>query len=283
MDILFCFDKNYEQHFGVAITSLLLNNPKTIKRIHLVTKNNSQNFLNKIEKLKAKTQAKFFIYKPQDKDLKNPKVSAHISIAAYYRLLAPELLPKELNRVLYLDSDLVVQGSIETLYNLDISNYVLAAHAGGKMGSGTKNRLQLSGDFYFNSGVMLINLDAWRTNNISVKCIQFLQKYPEMIKLWDQDALNKIVDGKFLNIDFIWNSLVDLNSGRKRVSSQSVIVHFTGKLKPWHSWCLKSDKEIYWLYLRQSPWSNAYPQLPKNLNEILSALKALYKQLKKKR
>ncbi|ACK66221.1 glycosyl transferase family 8 [Rippkaea orientalis PCC 8801] len=283
MDVLFCFDKNYEQHFGVAITSLILNNTNKIKTIHLVTKDNSKDFLKKIDKLKSKTQAKFFIYSPDDKDLSNVKVSAHISTAAYYRLLAPELLPQDLKKILYLDSDLVVNSSLENLYNMDISDDILAAYAGGKMGPGTKKRLQLTGDFYFNSGVMLINLEAWRTENIGNKCFKFLQENPDMIRLWDQDALNKIVDGKFLNIDGIWNSLVDLTTGETRVTNQSIIIHFTGTLKPWQSWCIRPEKRIYWYYLRQSPWSNAYPQFPKNFQEMLLAIKSVYKQIKPKK
>ncbi len=100
MDVLFCFDKNYEQHFGVAVTSLLLNNPNTVQRVHLVTKDNSQIFLNNIEQLQEKTGIQFLVHSPTDEKVSDLKISAHISKAAYYRLIAPDLLAKDIDKVL---------------------------------------------------------------------------------------------------------------------------------------------------------------------------------------
>jgi lipopolysaccharide biosynthesis glycosyltransferase len=281
MDILFCFDKKYEQHFGVAVTSLILNNIDNVIRIHLVTKKPSSNLREKIDQITLKYNVEFLIYEIDETEIKNLTVSAHISSAAYYRLLAPDLLPKDLDKVLYLDSDLIVNGSLLELYNLNILNYLVAAR-GGKVVT-QKKRLDLKSNYYFNSGVMLINLEAWHQMDIGNQCIQFLKENPHMTKLWDQDALNKVIDGQFLNLDKKWNSLVDLYEGTSEVNNQSVIVHFVGSLKPWHNWCINSDKEIYWSYLRQSPWSNSVPEIPYKPKAVLSAIKSILKQLQNSR
>lgn len=279
MEVLFCFDDKYEQHFGAAVTSLIFNNPDNLTKIHIITKKISRNFQEKIDQLKAKAKIDFLIYEIEDSEVEDLKVSSHISSAAYYRLLAPKILPQDLNKILYLDSDLIVNGSILELYNYDISNYLVAAR-GGKVIT-TKKRLELNNDYYFNSGVMLINLESWRNLKIGHKCIDFIRNYPQMIKFWDQDALNKVIDGQFLNVDPKWNSLVDLAKGKSQANDQSIIVHFTGTLKPWHGWCISSDKEIYWKYLKQSPWANCNPEIPSNLKQILSAIKVIYNQIKK--
>ncbi|HYW20230.1 MAG TPA: glycosyltransferase family 8 protein [Nodularia sp. (in: cyanobacteria)] len=281
MEVLFCFDGKYEQHFGAAVTSLILNNLDNLKKVHIITKKITTNFQEKIEQLKTKAQIDFLIYEVQDAEVENLKVSEHISSAAYYRLLAAEILPNDIDKILYLDSDLIVNGSIIELYNYDIANYVLAAH--GKKVVTTKKRLELNSNYYFNSGVMLINLETWRNMNIGDKCIELIRNRPEMIELWDQDALNKVIDGQFLNVDQKWNSLIDLYDGNSQANDQSMVIHFIGSLKPWQIWCISPEKELYWSYLKKSPWSNSIPEIPKNFKQVLSAIKAIFKQMKNMR
>ncbi|MEA5582715.1 glycosyltransferase family 8 protein [Nodularia harveyana UHCC-0300] len=277
MEVLFCFDGKYEQHFGAAVTSLILNNLDNLQTVHIITKKITSNFQEKIHQLKTKAKIDFLIYEVEDAEVEHLKVSQHISSAAYYRLLAAEILPNNIDKILYLDSDLIVNGSILELYNYDISDYIVAAN--GKKVVTTKKRLELNSNYYFNSGVMLINLKTWRNLNIGKISIQLIRNHPEIIKLWDQDALNKVIDGQFLNVDQKWNSLVDLYSRNSQVNEQSIIIHFIGSLKPWHIWCISPTKELYWTYLKQSPWSNSSPETPKNFKQILSAIKAIFKQL----
>lgn len=278
MEVLFCFDGKYEQHFGAAVTSLILNNLDHLTKVHIITKKITSNFQQKIDQLKTQAKIDFLIYEVEEAKVANLKVSQHISSAAYYRLLAAEILPNTLDKILYLDSDLIVNGSILELYNYDISNYIIAAH--GKKVVTNKKRLELNSNYYFNSGVMLINLETWRNMNIGNKCIELIRDRPEMIKLWDQDALNKVIDGQFLNVDPKWNSLIDLYGGNSQANDQSIVVHFTGSLKPWHSWCISPDKGIYWRYLKKSPWSNCRPEIPQNFPQLLSAIKAIFQQIK---
>lgn len=273
MEVLFCFDEKYEQHFGVSVTSLLVNNPGRIPKVHIIIDKASDNLKQKLDRISQEYKVEFCIHQIDVEKFYGLKLTAHASAANYFRLLAPDILPASLNKVLYLDSDLVVNGSLDELFNLDISNYPVAA-CGGKVIT-TKQRLQLQGDYYFNSGVMLMNLDFWRREKLGLQSIEFIRAHPEMILLWDQDALNKIIDGNYINLDCKWNSLVDSYANQSQVSEESVIVHFVGSLKPWHGWCMDPSKKLYWTYLKKSLWSNSTPTMPKNFKQTLSALRYL--------
>jgi lipopolysaccharide biosynthesis glycosyltransferase len=280
MEVLFCFDQRYEQHFGAAVTSLAINNPHALTTVHIMVDRLSDRLQSKLDQLTQTYGVTIRTYEIDLAQVKGVKLSGHISAAAYYRILAAEFLPPETQKVLYLDSDLIVTGSIADLYKLDLADYPLAAC--GQRVVTTKKRLELNGNTYFNSGVILMNLAAWRQDDIGQKALQFIRDFPQMIKFHDQDALNKIVDGNFINLDKKWNSLVDLYAGTSQVTTASVMVHFVGSLKPWQYWCIHPDRKIYWSYLRRSPWSKAAPQLPKDPRQTLSAVRSLWHQMRTK-
>jgi UDP-glucose/galactose:(glucosyl)LPS alpha-1,2-glucosyl/galactosyltransferase len=274
MNILFCFDQKYEQHFGVALTSLLLNNTALSIDLYIVTDVASQQLINNLNQLQRNQQlAAYKIYEVNQDDFSGVKVSLHISQAAYYRLMVANLLPDTLDKVLYLDSDLVVISSLETLYATNVTDYYLAAY--GNHSRTFQKRLKLKDGLYFNSGVMLINLKKWREDKIGEKSLEFVKKNLDILKNWDQDALNKVVDGQIVRLDNIWNFLVDLGREKLKETSKknnnnhlkiAKIVHFVGSSKPWYFWINNSQKDIYWSYLQQSLWH------PSKLNMVFIQL-----------
>ena len=117
MQLLFCFDKNYQQHFGVAITSVLLNNVEHHFDVHIITDFIEEQLKQKLEKLSKNYKCSFYFYIINNLDkFSNLRISNHISKAAYYRLIMAELLPDNIDEIFYLDSDLVVTSSLEELY-----------------------------------------------------------------------------------------------------------------------------------------------------------------------
>ena len=278
MNILFCFDENYEQHFGVAVTSVILNHPQVSLNIYAIANRFSANLQKKLQQLQALYNVAFHTYTIDDSVVQDLRTSSHISPATYYRLLSPQILPADLDKILYLDADLVVMGSLQELYDRDLTNYLVAAR--GNRVVTQKKRLSLQGNYYFNAGVLLINLADWRSSRIMEQCLTFLRDYPHIAKFHDQDALNKVIDGQFLNLDPKWNSLVDLYQGNSEQTSESVIVHFVGSLKPWYVWCIAPERELYWSYLKQSPWSKTTPEFPRSFKQLLAAGKSLFKQVR---
>ena len=113
-------------------------------------------------------------------------------------MIIPDLLPQNINKVLYLDSDLVVISSLEELYQVNLNDYFLAVQGSRKTG-------------YFNSGVMVLNLQKWRNEKISTKVLDWARENKEKLRHWDQTALNHVIASNFVTIDRKWNTEVDLS------------------------------------------------------------------------
>lgn len=267
MNVVFCFDKNYEQHFGVALTSMLLNNTENNINVYIITDIIEKELKQKLDSLSKNYKCSFDCYTIEDSDkLKDVKISGHISKAAYYRLMIADILPKNINKVIYLDSDIVVKSSLEELYQVNVDNYFLAAQGARKKR-------------YFNSGVMVLNLEQWRNEKISTKVLDWARENKEKLRFWDQTALNNIIGSNFVTIERKWNMEVDLT--RKKTDKlnntsdfdNAKIIHFVGGRKPWYFWVLDKRKDIYDDYLQKSLWSK--PKLQKIFQQIGYILKKL--------
>lgn len=137
----------------------------------------------------------------------------YISVAALYRLLIPQLLPEQVEKVIYLDCDLVVKGDLEQLWQTDLGeNYVLAVRDTWipSISSPTArlNYKELGIDpdsQYFNSGVLVINLRKWRTDEFSAKAIKYFKQNLKYIGWYDQGLLNSLLINQWGELDSRWN------------------------------------------------------------------------------
>jgi len=194
-----------------------------------------------------------------------------------------DLLP-EISRALYLDSDIVVMGDISGMLHLDLSQYPLAA---------ALDTLDTSRDFkrkinlgqsvpYFNSGVMLLNLDRWRSENIGRRALDFAAANPQYIVHWDQCALNHIIRGNFLVLPKEWNfqrADVDFDFTRSKSierAKRAKVLHFTTSEKPWFFMNNHPLKREYWKYLQRTEWKH-YVEPDRTLKRMV--LKALRSHL----
>lgn len=185
----------------------------------------------------------------------------YLSPAAYARLKIPELLP-ELDRVIYLDSDLVVHSDLTALWNVDLEGQLVGAVqdsgipvVGARYGIESYEALGLNPVApYFNSGVLVIDPDAWRKHDISRRALAYLTKYKDRLNTCDQEGLNAVLHGQWKPLDFRWNVTTEFFSvetrsprsrlcrsfyqavaeARKRVAESPSIVHYTSAQKPWH-------------------------------------------------
>lgn len=183
-----------------------------------------------------------------------------ITIGALYRLFIPNIL-KNIEKVIYLDSDVLVNIDIRTLWNEDISEYYAAVVSDdkdmAKMYVDTKYYRNMGIDYraYFNAGILLLNL-----KNINLN-IDFSKESMKLLsvctKFSDQDVLNALLKDKVKFIDKKYNLLIDLQKGSdeklaKQIKTKAVL-HFAGYLKPWN--CNNSDViKLYCSYLIKTPW-----------------------------
>ena len=161
----------------------------------------------------------------------------HISLSTYYRILSPKLLP-QYDKLLYLDSDLVVDGDILELWETDIKDYVVAAVREESL-QANEERLNIpKHQKYFNAGVLLINSKKMREENYYDIIMEYLFKNKETLLFSDQDALNAVLYNKWLEINEKWNYhnyFVDMrNSDLSKIKLDNpIIIHYTGPIKPW--------------------------------------------------
>ncbi|AUT03363.1 glycosyl transferase [Nostoc sp. CENA543] len=234
---------------------------------------------------------------------KHLQTSSSITIAAYYRILIPELLPPEIDKAIYLDSDVIVRCSLQELWNLDIQdNYLLAipdmgaTYVSSPRGLINYQELGLAPDCkYFNSGVLVMNLKKWRQEKTSQKIFAYLDKYKKYIRWHDQDAMNAVLAGQWEAIDSRWNQMPYLfkypswqnspfsEEEYDHLVHHPFIVHFASRDKPWHENCSHPQKSLFFEHLDSKIWSTwqdeqlAKKQRQQNLDPV-SKLYISFKQ-----
>lgn len=164
----------------------------------------------------------------------------HVSRMTFARVLIADAFGSEVSRVLYLDADLLVLGDLAALMRIDMQTAAVAAvrdhHVDANLKAGHTERtvgVPRVRD-YFNAGVLLIDLHAWRRLCISDRTLEFLRAHPNS-PYSDQDALNAACDGHWKELDPTWNfqnhhaTRID----RKPKAERPAIVHFITSTKPW--------------------------------------------------
>lgn len=270
MHIAFCLDDNYIKYCSVVIASIIYNNPNEEITFHLlsdgITNENKQKLQSWLSSYKNTSVIFYNIDISSFKDF--PIKDAYINISTYFRLAMPSLL-SDIKKILYLDCDVIVNQSLKDLWDVDISGYACAG-VRDRINDSIRlyNRLNYPlSDGYVNAGVLLINLERWRLDNIFEKSISIARKESAKLKNHDQDLINKIYHGQIKMLPFKYNLLEYylytedwLYMDRKyypeiiEACKSPAIVHFCMPQKPWHYECINPYKELYYKYRAMTPW-----------------------------
>jgi lipopolysaccharide biosynthesis glycosyltransferase len=278
-------DNDFAQHTCVMLASLLFHHPEqSFKIFILVSPTFSQENRNNIVSSLSAWASKIQFLSVGELEVSGLKVDGHISSATYYRLYLHELLPCNVKTALYLDSDIIINGSILELLNTDISNYSLAAVPDAWIDQNQEIRCKICLNEearYLNGGVLLLNLERWRSEEIGPRALEFCASNPDRITYHDQCAVNHIVQGKFFVLDRKWNFQVEhmtrvseykFHPGSRREASSAAIIHFTSQSKPWQFMCTHPMKELYFKYLELTTWRGFKERdrtLPKMIKKYL--------------
>lgn len=253
INIVVGVNRNYIKPMSVMLISLLENNKE-----YKINFNIFQDDFNNEDK--ENILKRFNEYKNLDinyiditNDLfKGLPTLEHISLSTYYRILAPKLLEKY-DKLLYLDSDLVVDGNISELWETNIEDYAVAAVREDSL-QANEERLGIPKYHkYFNAGVLLMNSKMLREGNYEDIIMDYLYKNKEILLFSDQDALNAILYNKWYEISEKWNYhnyFVDArHSNLEEIKlDKPVIIHYTGPIKPWDKEKGSVLKNIYLRY-----------------------------------
>ena len=278
LNLLYCLDSNYNSQAFTSITSLLENSKKGLN-IFVIHKN-KKSFLNNLsEGIKFHKNLKSMSVFEFDKiNIDFPNLNnAHVSEATYYRFFLQKHLPKNIKNVMYLDSDIVCisdpASAIEEVFKeLNNSGQIFACKTVylKKSDPDIFKRLDLKNTKYFNAGVMMINFELWQKNNVEQKLLRILSDKKLYFKFWDQDILNVLVDGNYLEISNDLNHEIKLNSKFTALNTdKSIFLHYSGKHKPWSGRGLFHEKSKFYQYYF-SKFSNNHKYHITHIRKLLS-------------
>lgn len=251
MNICLACDNNYAKYAGVVLASILKNASNEDNFVFYIldggiSDENKQN----IESLKSiKSCSMEFVSINNDlfSDYMRVKSHKYLSIASYYRLKLASLLP-EVNKILYFDCDVVVNESLADLYNTEMGDYVVAGV------HDIKKRKVRSNPQYVNSGVLLMDLDKIRKENLERDFLDYTLNNIDKIKCGDQEIINEVLKGRIKVLPDEWNVQSSNFTNRSSFTKHPKIIHFVAKRKPWHYASFSPHRDYYFKYLQYTPW-----------------------------
>jgi lipopolysaccharide biosynthesis glycosyltransferase len=269
--VLFCCNPTYYQHLAVTLVSLLENNRNNRVEVHLILSardapleaklwrslKSFQNFTLEIHELPISDYAHFF-------------VDNHVTVDTYSRIFAADILSPDIDKILYLDCDLVVLDDLRDLWSTDISAHVLAA-VPEPYCAFRREFLQIPDNRpYVSAGVILMNLRRWRAEGLARRLSQFIETHGSSLWYWDQDAINAVLYDAILPLHHRWNVQAQIYKSkwrRYRRSEKDVrdacrrpaILHYSTSEKPWRFRAIVKRKLIYFDYLAKTDWRSGNP------------------------
>ena len=262
-------DDNYIQHCMAMLCSVFENN-KCIFHVHILTNGLSYENTNELEGLCNRYGNQLSVYQVNESPLEGVQFrkARPLSKAAYYRLLLSSIIPNDIEKILYLDCDMIVMGELTPLYDIDLTGYALAATA-DYMPTNDQHRQQLNLEFderTFCSGIMMINLKYWREHDSEKELLAFAKKTRNPVYLHDQDVLNHIFRKQWFRLPPKWNRIVfnivpgGPQFGYKRSDIREyfhapMVVHYANKVKPWYDMWMPM-RSYYRKYLKKSGYIN---------------------------
>lgn len=270
--IFFAVDDGYCPFLAVAIQSLIDNssaeNTYLIKILHTDISDENKKKIAKYERENVDIEfvdLNYYIQKVKDKLYTRD----YYSKTTYFRLFLPNLYP-QYDKVLYLDSDIVILDDIAKLYNTDMGDNLVAAAPDDVIQFNEVFQVYVEkvvgvADYrrYFNAGILLMNLDEMRKFKFQEKFLHSLDRITFAVAQ-DQDYLNRLCKGRVKLIDRIWNRMPIADP---KIKTENVkLVHYNLAFKPWHFEDILY-KEFFWMYAQETEYFDTIQNIRDNYSE----------------
>jgi lipopolysaccharide biosynthesis glycosyltransferase len=259
IDIALGFDERYAPHAAAVMASVVRTAPGAQLRFVALHSGVDGSLRSRIEDVAPR--AEFAWVAVEDNDLPPFAERGHFNQSILYRIGLEKLAPADCRRVIYLDSDTIVLGDVRELWGVDLGEYAIGAVVDRYIDAAEfAKRWLLPGEnpSYFNSGVLLINLERVRTERAFSAAADFVARCGKDILFGDQDALNWAFWGRWQKLNPAWN--VQQYMAREELMRDPSnrgpqLVHFAGWEKPWmpnvwHPWAW-----LYWQNLLRTPFA----------------------------
>lgn len=181
-----------------------------------------------------------------DTGLESAPTTDRYPVEMYYRIFAAKYLPQELERILYLDPDIIVKGSLRELYEMPMERYLFAAasHVHKLMTQINALRLDMEeNEPYINSGLLLMNLKRLREIQREDAVFDYIEKHKNRLILPDQDVISGLYGGEIQPLNpYVYNMTERIFALHPEsdawldlpwVEKNTVILHYCGRNKPW--------------------------------------------------
>ncbi|WP_440903933.1 glycosyltransferase family 8 protein [Catenovulum sp. SX2] len=264
-NFVFCIDERFVEPLGVLLTSIEANRARSfVPHYHVIYQGLSGEKKLLLKKsLSSDALISFYSYTSSHIGCLNvsDEFKNRLSVATYFRFELASILPEYIDKILYLDADMLVLTDLAKIFALDFTDGELAAVVEDALVSNSMYAKNLvDGARYFNAGMMMIDMARWRASNITQHLWAAYEQHPN-VKFNDQDILNVVLKNRVKIIANGWNLQTQylVNSAPNAIgSTQDVehkIIHYTGAEKPWHFTCDHPYTKHYLKYRALSEFS----------------------------
>ena len=267
-------DANYAKLVSILLVSLFENNKwANCITVHLLSNNIDEESIKQIERHIPCGQGFLNVYDISDINSRlKVRVPPTISISSYSRLFLSSLLSSDIDKVIYMDVDAIVSGSLEKLWNTDMKDYQIAGVL-DDVSLYAKKAIGLSFDTaYVNAGFLVLNIKQWREDDIEAKILDYLIAHNGKVFHHDQGLINAVCIRKMIlpvNYNMVTNFFVfpyhsfkqqpfyseeEMEDGKKH----PIFIHFTAGVanRPWMENCKHPLKDIFLKYKVRSLYKN---------------------------
>ena len=277
MHIVLASDNNYAPFVSVAIVSLLRTNPDVeALHMHLLANGVSEDTLQKIQEIPGRERLHMHTYDISNlREMLQVDVPDTIAMSAYARLFMADILPDDIDKVLYLDCDVVAVASLKELWQTDMEEMWVAGVLDVLYSDEPKTAVGMQADEpYLNSGILLINLKAWREEGMTQRFLDFLLSHNGNVYHHDQGIINGVCRGKKIVVHPRYNMTSSLFSHpcsyvQRHITpfyteqemhegrAEPALVHFTEGFynRPWKHHCNHPMKQLFFDNLRLTQWA----------------------------
>lgn len=270
-------DENYIPHIACLLQSIINNSEANVEiTFHLLANQVSNESLSLLRE-QTEERCTLVIYDVSDlQSTLPPGIPPSIAITSYARLLLPNIIHGDINTILYLDCDTIVNSSLSPLFELQLATNLAAGVLDTLPDSQSKTSVDIREDApYYNAGMLLINLKAWKKENIQSSFFEYLISKNGNVHHHDQGILNHVMQGKIITLPPEYNltsnyfthpykylkerntpfySEEEITQAKKKPT----IIHYTEGflLRPWVAGCKHPMKSLYLTYKSKTAWIN---------------------------
>ncbi|MBE5681136.1 glycosyltransferase family 8 protein [Pantoea agglomerans] len=271
--VAFGINYAYARGMGITLFSLLSHHPDTAFHAHVFSDSLCEEDVEKLRSLAKGHRLAITLHIFNRAWVDQLPAVGRYPKSIHYRFLIPETVASYSDRVIYIDADTLVVGDYSPLFTLDITDYTLAAcNDTPRARHNQCARLRLKHHHYFNSGFMLINIPRWLERQTTARITDVLVTRGAEFGFPDQDALNIVLEDEVLILPDRYNYIYDIIANKvwdhSGVPEETVMIHYTGKCKPWHAWAGSDLSQRYYSYYQRSPWASQPLDTPKHYKEM---------------